>query len=160
MLLNWVRTWRLKKHFLICSRESLKCEWKQNKILILWNHIKSIVLAKRKRIYRSPRAQRYQSAAFDWPLYFFKTRKAQNILIASVCMSCLKPKKHFGQKFGRLKTKFDDDAGSAKRPRKTKFGPTFYVFYLKLRPFLKVGRCFFAWRNGWNSPTHFAKIVS
>ena len=44
---------------------------------------------------------------------------------------CLKPK------FGRLKTKFDDDAGSAnrmwggsaKRPPKTKFGPTFYVFY-------------------------------
>ena len=48
--------------------------------------------------------------------------------IASVRLSvrpsvCLKPK------FGRLKTKFDDDAGSAKRPRKTKFGPTFYVFY-------------------------------
>ena len=40
---------------------------------------------------------------------------------------CLKPK------FGRLKPKFDDDAegGSAKRTRtlKTKFGPTFYVFY-------------------------------
>ena len=42
----------------------------------------------------------------------------------SVCPSiCLKPK------FGRLKTKFDDDAGSAKRSLKTKFGPTFYVFY-------------------------------
>ena len=36
----------------------------------------------------------------------------------SVCLSvCLKPK------FGRLKTKFDDDA-------KTKFGPAFYVFYM------------------------------
>ena len=60
----------------------------------------------------------------------------------SVCPSVrLKPK------FGRLKTKFDDDAGSAKRtivrgsakrPRKTKFGPTFYVSYLlrlSVRPF-------------------------
>ena len=51
------------------------------------------------------------------------------MFIASVCPSvCLKPK------FGRLKPKFDDDAegGSAKRTRtlKTKFGPTFYVFYL------------------------------
>ena len=59
------------------------------------------------------------------------------MFIASVCLSvrpsvclsvCLKPK------FGRLKTRFDDDAdnafdGSAKRTRKTKFGPTFYVFY-------------------------------
>ena len=49
------------------------------------------------------------------------------MFIASVCLSvCLKPK------FGRLKTKFDDDARSAKRPRKTKFGPKFYVFYLKI----------------------------
>ena len=47
----------------------IEMRMKTNKILILWNHIKSIVLAKRKRIYRSPRAQRYQSAAFDWPLY-------------------------------------------------------------------------------------------
>ena len=39
----------------------------------------------------------------------------------SVCLSvCL-------SKFGRLKTKFDDDA---ERTRKTKFGPTFYVFYI------------------------------
>ena len=48
------------------------------------------------------------------------------MFIASVRLSvrpsvCLKPK------FGRLKTKFDDDAGSAKRPRKTKSGPTFYL---------------------------------
>ena len=42
---------------------------------------------------------------------------------------CLKPK------FGRLKTKFDDDTGSAKRPRKTKFGPTFYVFYNSVRAY-------------------------
>ena len=51
------------------------------------------------------------------------------MFIASVCPSVrLKPK------FGCLKPKFDDDAaGSAKRIRKIKFGPTFYVFYL--RPF-------------------------
>ena len=51
-----------------------------------------------------------------------------DILIASVRPSCLKPKNQ--PKFGRLKIKFDDDPGSAKRSRKTKFGPTFYVFYI------------------------------
>ena len=52
---------------------------------------------------------------------------------------------------------------------KTKFGPTcfgtssihplatVYVLLVVLKPFLKVGRCFFAWRKRWNSPTHFAK---
>ena len=64
------------------------------------------------------------------------------MFIASVCLSvcpsvclsvCLKPK------FGRFKTKFDDDAEGGPRSgpadpkdpqtRKTKFGPTFYVFY-------------------------------
>ena len=58
------------------------------------------------------------------------------MFIASVCLSvrlsvclsvCLKPK------FGRLKTKFDDDAEGVReadpQTRKTKFGPTFYVFY-------------------------------
>ena len=47
--------------------------------------------------------------------------------IYCVCLS-VRPSVRPKPKFGRLKTKFDDDAGSAKRPRKTKFGPTFYVF--------------------------------
>ena len=52
----------------------------------------------------------------------------------SVCPSvCLKPK------FGRLKPKFDDDAEGGvreadSRTRKTKFGPTFYVFYYLIKP--------------------------
>ena len=36
----------------------------------------------------------------------------------------------------------------------------FTDFLITLRPFLKVGRCFFAWRNWCFSPTHFEKKAS
>ena len=66
----------------------------------------------------------------------------------SVCLSvCLtKPK------FGRLKSKFDDDAdnaceGSAKRTRKTKFGPTFYVFNSFVEFFMKYSHSLLRFRS-------------
>ena len=85
----------------------------------------------------------------------------------SVCLSvCLKPK------FGRLKTKFDDDAGSAKRtwvgsakwPRKTKFGPTFYIFYTRkmCRPEGEFQKGFenLSWATGRDSShMHFVRIL-
>ena len=63
---------------------------------------------------------------FDAPqgmaLVFNYCRKAQNMFIASVRPSV--------RNQNLVKTKFDDDAGSAKRPRKTKFGPTSSIWYI------------------------------
>ena len=55
------------------------------------------------------------------------------MFIASVRLSvCLKPK------FGRLKTKFDDDAEGT---RETKFCPTFYFSICLLRPSVRPSVC-------------------
>ena len=79
-----------------------------------------------------------------------KTRKAQKILIASVCLSV----------WNQIMITFVWNQnlvgreGSAKRSRKTKFGPTFYVLYLLKRKNLrsKFRRNI---TNFANSPTNF-----